>query len=156
MRGQSHSVNRQGFTLVEIMIVVVIVGLLAAMAIPAFQRVRESSQNTVVMNGFRVIGGAFANFELENGYYPDDVLAATLPPEMEGYLPEGTFTKEKPMGGYWNWEMGVLGIVAGVSVEDHNATTEQLLRLDDRMDDGNLSSGVVQHRSGRLLYIIEE
>ena len=42
--------QKQGFTLVEIMIVVVIIGLLASMAIPAFQKVRSNSQDKAVLN----------------------------------------------------------------------------------------------------------
>ena len=46
--------NSKGFTLVEIMIVVVIIGLLAAMAIPAFQKVRNASQDKAVTNNMRL------------------------------------------------------------------------------------------------------
>jgi type IV pilus assembly protein PilA len=62
----SHSSNR-GFTLVEIMIVVVIIGLLAAMAIPAFQKVRSSSQDKAVTNNMRQLGAAADQYFLENG-----------------------------------------------------------------------------------------
>ena len=48
----SH-VRRKGFTLVEIMIVVVIIGLLASMAIPGFQKVRLASQDKAVLNNAR-------------------------------------------------------------------------------------------------------
>ena len=62
---RSHS--KKGFTLVEIMIVVVIIGLLAAMAIPAFQRVRQNSRRSSVENLVRQIAGAADQYMLENG-----------------------------------------------------------------------------------------
>ena len=59
--------STQGFTLVEIMIVVVIIGLLAAMAIPAFQKVRTSSQDKAVLNNARQLAAAADQYYLENG-----------------------------------------------------------------------------------------
>ena len=57
----------KGFTLVEIMIVVVIIGLLAAMAIPAFQKVRASSQDKAVTNNLRQLSAAADQYFLERG-----------------------------------------------------------------------------------------
>jgi type IV pilus assembly protein PilA len=62
-----HTSSKKGFTLVEIMIVVVIIGLLAAMAIPAFQKVRASSQDKAVTNNMRQLGAAADQYFLENG-----------------------------------------------------------------------------------------
>ena len=59
--------SNKGFTLVEIMIVVVIIGLLAAMAIPAFQKVHQSSQDKAVMNNARQLSAASDQYFLENG-----------------------------------------------------------------------------------------
>ncbi len=63
---QKHSAQK-GFTLVEIMIVVVIIGLLAAMAIPAFQKVRVASQDKAVLNNARQMAAAADQYYLENG-----------------------------------------------------------------------------------------
>lgn len=57
----------RAFTLVEIMITVVIVGLLAALAIPAFQKVRRVSQDKTVYNNMRQLAYASEQYFLENG-----------------------------------------------------------------------------------------
>ena len=59
--------SSKGFTLVEIMIVVVIIGLLAAMAIPAFQKVRSASQDKTVLNNARQLSAGADQYYLENG-----------------------------------------------------------------------------------------
>ena len=59
--------KNSGFTLVEIMIVVVIIGLLAAMAIPAFQKVRANSQDKAVTNNLRQLSSGADQYYLENG-----------------------------------------------------------------------------------------
>jgi type IV pilus assembly protein PilA len=68
--------TKKGFTLVEIMIVVVIIGLLAAMAVPAFQKVRQTSQQKTILNNLRQLASAADQYFLENGV--TTVASATL------------------------------------------------------------------------------
>ena len=58
--------SRGGFTLVEIMIVVAIIALLAAIAVPGFLRARKRSQATAILNDARVIDGAMDQYAIEN------------------------------------------------------------------------------------------
>jgi prepilin-type N-terminal cleavage/methylation domain-containing protein len=58
--------KRGGFTLVEIMIVVAIIALLAAIAVPGFLRARKRSQASRVVNDLRLIDSAVDQYAIEN------------------------------------------------------------------------------------------
>jgi prepilin-type N-terminal cleavage/methylation domain-containing protein len=66
--------NTAGFTLVEIMIVVAIIGLLAAIAVPNFVQARNNARASVCVNNLRQIDSAKEQYALENDLDDNDAL----------------------------------------------------------------------------------
>ncbi len=66
--------RRGGFTLVEIMIVVAIIALLAAIAVPGFLRARKRAQASKILNDLRMIDGAVDQYAIETGRKSGDVV----------------------------------------------------------------------------------
>ena len=64
-----------GFTLVEIMIVVAIIALLAAIAVPGLLRARKRSEASKILNDLRLIDGAVDQYAIETGRKTNDPVA---------------------------------------------------------------------------------
>jgi prepilin-type N-terminal cleavage/methylation domain-containing protein len=79
--------RRGGFTLVEIMIVVAIIALLAAIAVPGFLRARKRSQASRVLNDLRLIDAAVDQYAIENNKASG---VTVTKPDWTKYLKNGT------------------------------------------------------------------
>ena len=80
------SAKKQGFTLVEIMIVVAIIGLLAAIAIPNFVKARTTSQQNACINNLRLVDSSKQQWALEQRKQTTDTPAGT---DLQPYLGRG-------------------------------------------------------------------
>ncbi len=148
--------RRAGFTLVEIMIVVLIIGLLAAMAIPMFGRVREHTQNSRFVSDLRTFSQAFETYAMKNGDWPPNAGTGVVPAGMSGEMKDSAWTTLKnSVGGRWNWDRNNYGGAAVISVANATASDAQMTAIDAQIDDGDLSTGNFQKVSNRFCYILE-
>jgi prepilin-type N-terminal cleavage/methylation domain-containing protein len=79
--------RRGGFTLVEIMIVVAIIALLAAIAVPGFLRARKRSQASRIINDLRLIDSAVDQYAIETNKKSGDPVGIS---DWTNYLKKGT------------------------------------------------------------------
>src|SRR5580693_6154414 len=98
-----HRRTQAGFTLVELGLVVVILSILGMMAVQAYRRTSIRSRTSVVLNDFRVIGGAVNAYSLEKGAWPPSAAPGVLPAALQGYVTASNFTSPSPIGGYYTW-----------------------------------------------------
>lgn len=86
--------NRRGFTLIEILIVVVIVGILAGISIPKFVDFRDDAQESAVRKDLQSLRSQINYYYFQENIYPNDLDAMVT----DGYLPS---YPEHPGGGNW-------------------------------------------------------
>jgi len=153
-------VYRFGFTLVEILLVVTIVGMLAALIIPAVNLAARSRENVQAARKLQIAVEAFELCAAETGSYPADRSPGVIPPEMANYyFPYfkidwwGNVTE---LGGAWDWDAGYHGFKFSVSICNPARSREQMEELDRMIDDGNLGSGSFRQVGTQYHYIIED
>lgn len=84
---QVTTAPRRGFTLVEIMIVVAIIALLAAIAVPGFLRARKRAQATKILNDLRLIDSAIDQYAIETNKSTGSTVEVT---DWTNYLKKGS------------------------------------------------------------------
>jgi len=99
--------RRGGFTLVEIMIVVAIIALLAAIAVPGFLRARKRSQASRILNDLRMIDSAVDQYAIETNRKTGDVVNVA---DWTNYLKKGSLL--------YNSGNSLLGTSYGVQTVD--------------------------------------
>jgi len=91
--------NEKGFTLIELMVVILIIGILVAIAVPVFNSARESAYKSTCQANLRTIDGALQTWKAANPNLPypttiDDVKAALVPDYIKTWpsCPQGGAT----------------------------------------------------------------
>jgi len=137
------------------MIVVVIIGLLAAIGIPALEKARLNAYASRIANNFRVFSGAFETHALETGSWAPDGIGKALPPTVAPYF-EGSTWYEPPIpGGWYDWEYDRAGFKASISLAYERDYPEVFVKVDALLDDGNLATGEFVKSNGRYFYVLE-
>lgn len=77
--------NQKGFTLMELMIVIVIIGVLAAIGVPAYNSYVAKAKKTVCFTNLRVLNTAAQMYKMEEGAAPADIAALAAYMDVTDY-----------------------------------------------------------------------
>ncbi len=156
MRCISVNSVRRAFTLVEVLIVVVLLGIVAMAAVPAVQMRTEDARNQAFVTNLNTAVDSIQRYVTRTETWPGDRTPGELPEGLDELLGEFGWDEPTPIGGQWDWDYGQFGYHSGVSVYQPDRTRAEMAAVDELFDDGDLDTGAFRARNQGYIRIIHE
>jgi prepilin-type N-terminal cleavage/methylation domain-containing protein len=130
MTGTRHDPRRGGFTLVELVVVVLVIALLAALAQPNLQRAITKARATEAVADLQVVRVALLNYHADHHVYPADVNRGKVPSGLGPYMPTGFSLVQKYYTvDYDNWTQQPQGFVGLTIITTDTIIGNEMVRM---------------------------
>lgn len=151
-------------TMLELLIVVAVIGVLGAIALPSYVRSRQRAQNVQTMGDLKSFAGQLEIFNGEMRVWPDDKGPGRFPDRINGQedhqleqsIKRAKFEGLPGIGGQFDWDMNTNGVHAAIAVANPTADVDQLIKLDELMDDGSLATGSLRQVPSGIIYVLQQ
>lgn len=148
-----------GFTLIEVLIVVVILGILAAIVVPGYSGFSGDAEKNAFLADVRSFIGSAEYYRTKTGELLADAASGTVPAGWEPYIEARKWTRITPIGGLWDVEQNSYGVQSAFGVhfmagQGRIRDDAYMQELDATIDDGDLNTGQFRKIDSDRYYVI--
>ncbi len=157
-RQSKNRIKRRGFTLIEILVVVVILGILASVVIAQFRDASDDAMRAAFLITGKTFVESAMRFQLDTGQFLEDSSSGALPAGFEQYVQAEKWVGGTPLGGVWDAELNSFGVTSALGVHFNGSGVTRddayMAQIDAAVDDGDLATGGFRKIAGDRYYFI--